>query len=116
MRNTMRSKIHVSAQVQMSQHHAFRVAGRTGGVVEDCQVIEVIGRIVYIVYRHALRECFLVSSFCSLKGFACLLISVHDRHVVHEDCRFQTLHLFGVNLLLYVRTYIQQHCFRVIYE
>ena len=116
MRNTYTCKLYITAQVQICQHHALRITRRTGCVVDQCQLIKVVGRIAHMLRLYALRELlckqriYLIISFLSLVG------SSDDAEVVHEDSCLELRHLRSIDLLAYVRTYIEQISLRVIHQ
>ena len=115
VRNTLTCELYVSAQVQVRQHHTLWVAGRTARVIYHGYLVQVIGRELNISYFHSFRVGFGKCSICTFERLAELIVGFYDRHVVHENRSLQTLHLRRVDLLLYVRTYIQQYCLRMVH-
>ena len=115
VRNLLARKVHVSAQVLVCNHHTLRITCRTRGVVQQCQIIVIIRRIIHVFCAISLWI-FLCKS--SIDTFVCrlhLLVShILERKIVHQYQCSQTWHILRINLLQHVRTRIKQFCLRVI--
>ena len=107
VRNTFHSKVDISTQVLMANHHALRITSRARSIIDQCQLINIISRIFYICCFHAFWPFFLKylihSSILLLHLFGC---SMFQREIIHKHHRSQAWHLIGVNLLQYIRSYI----------
>ena len=116
VRNTCVRELYITAQVKMCQHHTLRISSRAGRVIDHRQIIVVINRIIDICQFYTIRIFFCKSCVCTFEFLAETVISLNNRHVVHKDRGLQPLHLGGIDFFLYVRTYIQKHGLRVVYQ
>ena len=83
-RNVFLTEFHIGTQALVAQHHTLRSTGCAGCVVDDGEVLVVVGRVTYILPFETVRI-FLVES--RLKVCHCVLDLVvnapEQRKVVH---------------------------------
>ena len=105
VRNLLTSKVDITAQVLVGQHHTLRVTSRTRSVVNKRYIVVVISRIINILSSKTIRPLFvelLVDSSILLLHLlaSCML----ETEIIHKDHCGQTRHLSSVHFLEYVRT------------
>ena len=92
------------------EHHTLGIACGARGVVDDCQVIEVVARISHLLGRHATGVSLLKSTLALLPRLCHSLVAMPQQvAVLHIDGCLEKGHILGIEPFPYIIVGKEQH-------